>query len=251
MFSFIKRYSGFFLLLLGIVGLIAINLFSNPVTGTMTPTFAATTTVVLTSEGYVFVDVKGAVWEPGVYRMHAGSRIDEAIAMAGGIQSDADLSTINGSQIIVDEMVLIIPSIAGEGQGAGSVCVDVKGAVKNPGVYCLFENSRVGDALLAAGGKTAAADAMSLNQAAKITDEMVIYVPTKTETQTMQTATTAYVYVRLTGAVVRTGLYYVKNTSTIAEVILLAGGLKLTGTTANLEVTAIVTADDSSRFDAC
>ena len=47
----------------------------------------------------------------------------------------------------------------------GMVTVDVKGAVKKPGVYQLKSRSRVQDALLKAGGMTDEADLKSINQA--------------------------------------------------------------------------------------
>lgn len=56
------------------------------------------------------------------------------------------------------------------------VTVDVKGAVKKPGVYQLQSNSRVHDALEKAGGLTDEADLKSVNQAQKLSDEAVVYV---------------------------------------------------------------------------
>ena len=56
------------------------------------------------------------------------------------------------------------------------VTVDVKGAVKKPGVYQLQSNSRVHDALEKAGGLTDEADLKSINQAQKLSDEAVVYV---------------------------------------------------------------------------
>ena len=61
------------------------------------------------------------------------------------------------------------------------VTVDVKGAVANPGVYTLKASARVTDAIKAAGGMTEDADAKSVNLAASLSDEEVIYVATKDE----------------------------------------------------------------------
>ena len=58
----------------------------------------------------------------------------------------------------------------------GMVTVDVKGAVKKPGVYQLKSSSRVQDALVKAGGMTDEADLKSINQAQKLVDEAVVYV---------------------------------------------------------------------------
>jgi competence protein ComEA len=55
--------------------------------------------------------------------------------------------------------------------------VHVSGAVKNPGVYELFEGDRVKDAIDAAGGQADGADLNALNLALKLDDEDKIYVP--------------------------------------------------------------------------
>ena len=61
------------------------------------------------------------------------------------------------------------------------ITVDVKGAVKSPGIYDLPVGSRVHDAVRKAGGLTEEADSKSLNLAQKISDEALVYVPTKRE----------------------------------------------------------------------
>lgn len=61
------------------------------------------------------------------------------------------------------------------------IVVDVKGAVKQPGIYQLAAGARVYQAIQAAGGFVKEADQKQINLAAKCKDEMVIYVPTKGE----------------------------------------------------------------------
>ncbi|WP_438263447.1 helix-hairpin-helix domain-containing protein [Streptococcus oralis] len=61
------------------------------------------------------------------------------------------------------------------------ITVDVKGAVKSPGIYDLPVGSRVHDAVQKAGGLTDEADSKSLNLAQKVSDEALVYVPTKGE----------------------------------------------------------------------
>ena len=61
------------------------------------------------------------------------------------------------------------------------ITVDVKGAVKSPGIYDLPVGSRVHDAVQKAGGLTEQADRKSLNLAQKVSDEALVYVPTKGE----------------------------------------------------------------------
>ena len=60
----------------------------------------------------VVVHVAGAVREPGVYRLRAGARVDDAVGRAGGAPSRADLSQVNlaaeaedGRQVLVPERV--------------------------------------------------------------------------------------------------------------------------------------------------
>ena len=66
------------------------------------------------------------------------------------------------------------------------ITVDVKGAVKSPGIYDLPVGSRVHDAVQKAGGLTEEADSKSLNLAQKVSDEALVYVPTKGEESASQ-----------------------------------------------------------------
>ena len=68
------------------------------------------------------------------------------------------------------------------------ITVDVKGAVKSPGIYDLPVGSRVQDGVQKAGGLTEQADSKSLNLAQKVSDEALVYVPTKGEETASQQA---------------------------------------------------------------
>ena len=68
------------------------------------------------------------------------------------------------------------------------ITVDVKGAVKAPGIYDLPVGSRVNDAVQKAGGLTEQAESKSLNLAQKVSDEALVYVPTKGEESASQQA---------------------------------------------------------------
>ncbi|WP_301109625.1 helix-hairpin-helix domain-containing protein [Sporosarcina sp.] len=57
------------------------------------------------------------------------------------------------------------------------ILVDVKGAVKHPGLYSLIEGDRLLDAVEKAGGYMEDADTRLLNHAQKLQDESVVYVP--------------------------------------------------------------------------
>lgn len=66
------------------------------------------------------------------------------------------------------------------------ITVDVKGAVKSPGIYDLPVGSRINDAVQKAGGLTENADSKSINLAQKISDEALVYVPAKEETTSQE-----------------------------------------------------------------
>ncbi len=61
------------------------------------------------------------------------------------------------------------------------IYVDLKGAVKRPGVYALDQGSRVFDLLEMAGGLTEEAAERALNQAQLLVDQQSLYVPTMEE----------------------------------------------------------------------
>ena len=71
------------------------------------------------------------------------------------------------------------------------ITVDVKGAVKSPGIYDLPVGSRINDAVQKAGGLTDNADSKSINLAQKISDESLVYVPTKGEDTSQATQSNA------------------------------------------------------------
>lgn len=87
--------------------------------------------------GDVVVDVTGAVADPGVYRMPAGSRVNDAVQRAGGAAPRAQLEAVNlaarladGQQVVVPERgpsgaVALTPGAAEEGPiSLGSATVE-------------------------------------------------------------------------------------------------------------------------------
>ncbi|AIM25831.1 late competence protein ComEA [Melissococcus plutonius] len=60
-----------------------------------------------------YLDIKGAVKAPGMYKGKINMRVWDAIALAGGLTEEAETKQVNFSQKIADQMVIYIP-IKGE-----------------------------------------------------------------------------------------------------------------------------------------
>jgi competence protein ComEA len=59
--------------------------------------------------GDLVVDVTGAVRRPGVYRMPAGSRVDDAVIRAGGPLPQAELEVVNLAARLADGQQVVVP----------------------------------------------------------------------------------------------------------------------------------------------
>lgn len=57
----------------------------------------------------IWIDLQGAVQRPGVYQLAAGSRMHEAVQLAGGLLPDAERRAVNLAQSVQDGEVLYIP----------------------------------------------------------------------------------------------------------------------------------------------
>jgi competence protein ComEA len=55
------------------------------------------------------VDVTGAVERPGVYRLPAGSRVEDAIGRAGGASAKAELEAVNRAARLADGQQVVVP----------------------------------------------------------------------------------------------------------------------------------------------
>jgi competence protein ComEA len=59
--------------------------------------------------GDLVVHVAGAVRQPGVYRMPAGSRVDDAVRRAGGAAPRAELEAVNLAARLADGQQVVVP----------------------------------------------------------------------------------------------------------------------------------------------
>ncbi|WP_370892446.1 helix-hairpin-helix domain-containing protein, partial [Janibacter sp. GXQ6167] len=91
----------------------------------------------------IVVHVVGQVRRPGVIELRAGTRVDDAIAAAGGATTKADLAQVNLARLAVDGEQIIVPKegeagtaapapqspgASGVGPGGGGQLVDLNSA---------------------------------------------------------------------------------------------------------------------------
>jgi len=62
-----------------------------------------------TGDELMYVDISGAVNEPGVYKVAKGTRLFEVIDMAGGLAENADADSVNRASYVEDGQKIIIP----------------------------------------------------------------------------------------------------------------------------------------------
>lgn len=106
---------GVLLLLVGVGGLFSKKEEAvEDVTVVETTMLAEKTEVSTTQETVIFVDIKGAVKNPGVYQMKAGDRVKDALDAAGGLTDEADSQKVNLAQRVEDQMVIVVPKVGEE-----------------------------------------------------------------------------------------------------------------------------------------
>ena len=81
-----------------------------------TTVLAEKTEVSTTQETVIFVDIKGAVKNPGVYQMKVGDRVKDALDAAGGLTDEADSQKVNLAKRLEDQMVIVVPKVGEEAE---------------------------------------------------------------------------------------------------------------------------------------
>ena len=106
----------------------------------------------------VVVYVCGAVREPGVYELNAGSRLDDAVRSAGGFDDEADRTYVNLAAFCEDGIKLYIPTLQ-----------EVKEQSMRDGSPALAEGSGLAGGFPGSGMDRAAADngLININTASK------------------------------------------------------------------------------------
>jgi competence protein ComEA len=68
-------------------------------------------TIVEEQKEYIYVDLKGAIIYPGVYKVEKGTRLYMVVNQAGGFKDDADVNAVNLSITLQDEDVFYFPRV--------------------------------------------------------------------------------------------------------------------------------------------
>lgn len=76
--------------------------------------------------GRILVDVSGKVRDPGVRRLPAGSRVEDALAAAGGVRPGTDITGLNRARVLMDGEQVLVGAPAPPPAGGG-------GPVPGPG----------------------------------------------------------------------------------------------------------------------
>jgi competence protein ComEA len=63
---------------------------------------------------YIYVDLKGEVVFPGVYKVEENARLYEVVNLAGGFTTEADSDAVNLSIILKDQDIVYIPNVQDE-----------------------------------------------------------------------------------------------------------------------------------------
>ena len=109
---------GVLLILVGVGGLFSQKEESvEEIEAVVTTVLAEKTEVSTTQETVIFVDIKGAVKNPGVYQMKVGDRVKDALDAAGGLTAEADSQKVNLAKR-EDQMVIVVPKVGEEGAAA-------------------------------------------------------------------------------------------------------------------------------------
>lgn len=182
----IKRYGGFLLLFVAVVGLLYTNLFvgaeerppTTSVTSVATIMTNVSTTSTTTTETLLFVDLKGAVLRPGVYPAKQGTRLYEIVQMAGGMLPEADSSMLNLAVTVYDAMVVMVPfKQTTAPANAETVLLTITGEVVAPGSIRVKKGATLLEAILAAGGATIKADLSGFLLSGVVSEGMNIVIP--------------------------------------------------------------------------
>jgi len=129
------------LALVGGAGLWYVRSLPQPVAVRAAPAAASPTS----TPSSLFVHVAGWVRRPGVYELHEGDRVIDAIERAGGPKKGAELSGLNLAALLVDAQQVLVPRSAPA--GADPAAVPTGGVPGTTGTGLINVNTATADEL--------------------------------------------------------------------------------------------------------
>lgn len=117
-----------------LIGLVSgIALFGLLIFVTAQPRGEAIVLQPVPTQSPLLVDVSGAVHAPGVYTLPPGSRVQDAITLAGGLLDEADANALNMAARVRDGQKILVPivmvaEIQAAAQPATSYPIDLNSA---------------------------------------------------------------------------------------------------------------------------
>jgi competence protein ComEA len=94
---------------------------------------AGATPAPTSSPAVLLVHVAGWVRNPGVYQLHQGDRVIDALEAAGGARSGADLTTINLAALLTDAEQVVVAKEGTGGPGPPASGTSAGGSAGGPG----------------------------------------------------------------------------------------------------------------------
>lgn len=116
---------GLSVLLVG--GLVATVVLVAASSSTDLPAFETEAPALLVEQVDVLIHVAGAVRQPGVVRLPAGSRVADAIAAAGGARVDAVVDALNLAALVEDGERIVVPTATEAPVAHADAVVDADG----------------------------------------------------------------------------------------------------------------------------
>ncbi|WP_232695421.1 helix-hairpin-helix domain-containing protein [Brevibacillus daliensis] len=102
------------------------------------------------------------------------------------VSPDLKVQPFQQSQSKVEDSTKTGVSSAGiNTKDSSTYYIDIKGSVKNPGMYQFQQNERVSHAIERAGGFLPSANTLQVNLAQKLTDGMILFVPDRKDQKTV------------------------------------------------------------------
>lgn len=128
MINLIKKYYIIAIALLAVVVIIILSLDSDDTSLVFQP--IANNEVVEVTK-FIYVDIKGEVMNPGVYKVEDPTRLFQVISLAGGTTMNADLLAFNMSMKLRDEQVIYIPSVYDDYPLITDIVEDIENGIVN------------------------------------------------------------------------------------------------------------------------